>query len=262
MKFKVDFSVITPTYNSQDTIKKNLQSVFCQNFKNYEQIIVDNKSDDNTIGIIKKFNNKKINIISEKDEGLYDAINKGIGIAKGKYISILHSDDYFYNEDVLSDVVSKFNNPNLDIIYGNIIYVNKSYLPVRFWKSKKYKKGLFYYGWSPPHPGFFVRKEIYDKHGLYRQALGNPADVELMYRMLELKDLQNFYYDKIFVGMRIGGVSNRNIIGILKQNITILKFLKIDFNLIKILRFFFFKFINRVKQFYNVKKYKILKKNS
>ncbi len=254
MNFKIDFSIITPTFNSQETIEKNLISVSNQNFKNYEQIIVDNQSEDNTIKIINNFNNKNISLISEKDDGLYDAINKGINIAKGKYIAILHSDDYFYDNDVLLNVINKFQDTKIDIIYGNIIYVNKNYTPLRFWKSKKYKKGLFNYGWSPPHPSFFVKKEIYDKYGLYKQQLGNPADVELMYRLLEKKQLNYFYYNKIFVSMRLGGLSNRDITTIFKQNITILKFLNIDKNFIRILIFFFFKIINRAKQFYNVKK--------
>ena len=247
-------SIITPTFNSEETIKKNILSIQSQNFHDYEQIIMDKKSTDKTLEIIKEFGNDKIKILSEADNGIYDAINKGINLARGKYILILNSDDYFYTNDVLHKICQSFSLNNVDILYGNLIYVDKKYKPLRLWISNTYEKGFFHNGWSPPHPSFVVKKKIYEKYGLYKQSIGNPADIELMYRFLEKKNINFVYLDKILVSMRIGGISNRSIYKIFIQNIKILQFLNIHLNIFKILRFFFLKCRNRVKQFYDGKK--------
>ena len=190
MKKKI--SIITPTYNSSKTILDNLNSISKQSYKNWEQIIIDNKSNDETLDIIKKKNNKKIKIVSEKDKGIYDAINKGIKLAKGEVISVLHSDDLYNDKNVLKSVITKFSNKNIDIVYGNLIYVNRDNLNkiIRFWYSGWFKKGSFLKGWSPPHPAFFVKKKIHYKNGFYKTNIGNPADLELMYRFFEKKKLK------------------------------------------------------------------------
>ena len=249
MKKKV--SIITPTFNSSRTILDNLISVSNQTYKNWEQIIIDNKSNDETLSIIKKNNNKKTIIISEKDNGIYDAINKGIRIAKGEIISVLHSDDIYNDKNVLSYVVNKFLYTNTNIVYGNLVYVRRKNLKkiIRFWNSGKYKKGLFLKGWSPPHPAFFVKKKLYNKYGCYKTNIGTPADLDLMHRFMEKKKIKSQYINKTLIKMRYGGKSNKNILEIIKQNLRILKILKIQFNIIKIFRFIIFKMINRFKQF-------------
>ncbi len=248
MKKKI--TIITPTFNSAKTIVSNLKSVKGQKFKNFEQIIIDNNSKDNTKNLVKKNMNKKIRFISSKDKGVYDAINKGIKLAKGEIISILHSDDIYHDNKTLLNIVKIFNENKVDIVYGNLLYVNKNNLNkvVRFWKSSKYSKGKFLKGWSPPHPAFFVKKKIYNKFGFYNIRIGNPADIELMYRFLELKNIKNIFINKIFVKMRYGGKSNNDILEIFKQNIRILSFLKIN-NPFKLFKFIYFKFIDRILQF-------------
>ena len=124
MKKKI--TVITPTFNSANTILANLTSVKNQKYKNLEHIIIDNKSDDNTLNLIKKYNDKRIKIVSEKDNGIYDAINKGIKLAKGEIISILHSDDKYYNNLTLSNIINSFEDKSVDIIYGDLLYVRKN----------------------------------------------------------------------------------------------------------------------------------------
>ena len=250
MKLKKKITIITPTFNSSKTILTNLKSVKNQKYKNFEHLIIDKNSNDGTKNLVKKENNKKTRIISEKDNGIYDAINKGIKLAKGEIISILHSDDVYYSDQTLLKVVKAFEGNKVDIVYGNLLYVNKSNLDkiIRFWKSNNYSKGKFSKGWSPPHPAFFVKRKMYEKFGFYNTAIGNPADIELMYRFLEKKKIKNIYIDEIFIKMRYGGKSNNSMIEVLRQNIKILYFLKIN-NPYKFFKYVYFKFLDRLFQF-------------
>jgi len=252
---KKKITIITPTFNSAKTILTNIASVKKQKYKNLEHIIIDNNSDDQTLDLIKKNSYKNIKIISEKDSGIYDAINKGIKLAKGEIISILHSDDIYYDNQTLLRVIEKFQEKKIDIVYGDLLYVSKNNLNkiIRYWRSNQFRQNLFEKGWSPPHPSFFVKKIIHDKFGYYNTKIGNSADIKLMHKFLELKKVNNRYINKVLIKMRYGGKSNNNIIEIIKQNIEILKFLNLK-NPIKIIKFIYFKIIDRVLQF--VKKYK------
>ena len=245
-------SIITPTFNSQKTIEENINSVLIQTYDNWEHIVIDNLSSDKTLSIIKKFSNHKIKIISEKDKGIFDAINKGILNSTGEIISILHSDDFFFNKDALTNVVNDFLNPEINIVYGNLLYVKKSNTDkmLRYWQSNNFQKGLFYRGWSPPHPSFFVKKKIYEKFGNYKIEFGNSSDFELMFRLLEKNQVSSKYIDKVLVTMRYGGASNKNLLNIFKQNLTILKILGIEKNYITIIKFVYIKFKERLKQFF------------
>ena len=168
MKKKI--TIITPTFNSAKTIKTNIQSIQNQSYRNWEHLIIDNQSADNSLKIINQNFDLRRQILSEKDYGIYDAINKGISLAKGEIISILHSDDVFFDDNTLMEVINKFNTCNTDIVYGNLIYVKKNDLTkiLRFWKSCKFKSGLFNSGWSPPHTAFFIKKKLYEKFGPYK----------------------------------------------------------------------------------------------
>jgi len=246
-------SIITATYNSQNFITTNLNSINNQTYKNFEHIIVDNNSQDKTLEIIKN-NGKNIKIISEKDNGIYDAFNKGIDLSKGEIISIINSDDYFADEKVLEEVSKIFANYDVDIVYGDLKYVKRENLNkiVRYWKSKPYVSNSFQNGWAPPHPTFFVKKKIYENLGKYKLNLGNSADFELMFRFLEKNNIKSFYLNKLLVIMRTGGVSNNNYFEIIKQNITLLDILNIRNNTPKIIKFCLFKIFNRLKQFIQI----------
>lgn len=250
MKNKV--TIITPTSNSAGTIIENLTSVKNQNYDNWEQIIIDNKSSDETLELIKKNSSNKIRIISEKDNGIYDAINKGINLAEGEIISILHSDDVYFSNNILSQVIQAFSLNDVDIVYGNLLYVSKNNLKkvIRYWRSRDFKNGIFSKGWSPPHPTFFVKKKIHDNFGYYNPKLGNPADIELMYRFLEEKKVKSKYLNEILIKMRYGGKSNSSLIQIVLQNLQILKILKLK-NPLNILKFIYFKTIDRALQLIN-----------
>lgn len=245
-------SIIIPTFNSSETIQDTINSVISQNFKNYEIIVVDNNSKDKTIEIIQKNRLIDVKFIIEKDNGVYDAINKGIKLSTGKIISLLHSDDIYYDNKVLDNVVTAFTTYETKIVYGDLLYVKKNNIDsvLRFWKPKSFVNRSFLKGWHPPHSSFFVQKELFNKYGFYKTTIGNSADVELMYRFLEINNISSTYINYIFVKMRYGGKSNKTFIAILKQNIEIIRFLGINKNYYKILFFFMYKLINRLKQFF------------
>lgn len=245
------FSILIPTFNSSRTIQDSINSILFQSFKNYEIIIIDNLSSDETIKVIRKNNLENIKYIIEKDNGIFDAINKGIKLSSGEIISLLHSDDVYYDSEVLQNVYDVFKANKISIVYGDLVYVKKNNLKsiLRYWKSKSFTHGDFLKGWHPPHPSFFVKKILFQKYNLYENNIGNAADVELMYRFLEKNNINFFYLNKILVKMRYGGKSNKNIISIVNQNRKIIKFLGIENNYCKIFRFFAYKLLNRLSQF-------------
>jgi len=246
------FSILIPTFNSAKTIQDTIDSIKLQKFTSYEIIVIDNNSTDHTIQILKKNKLPNIKFIIEKDEGIYDAINKGILNARGDIISLLHSDDIYYNSSALQIISEIFDQKKIDIVYGDLVYVKKNNLNkiIRYWKCSSFYPGRFLKGWHPPHPTFFVKKKIYKKYSLYKNHIGNSADVELMYRFLETNKISSFYLNKILIKMRYGGKSNKKLSSILSQNLAIVNFLGMNKSLIKVLLFFFYKIINRSKQFY------------
>jgi glycosyltransferase len=213
-------SVITVCYNSSSTIEATIQSVISQNYSDIEYIIVDGKSTDSTLEIVTKYNNKISKIISEKDEGLYFAINKGISVAKGDVIAILHADDFYTDEHVLSKVMNAFSEKNCETIYGDLQYVDRvnTNKIIRNWTSGEYSDGLFRKGWMPPHPAFFVKKSCYDKFGLFNTSLRSAADYEIMLRLLHRYKVSTYYIPKVLVKMRVGGKSNVSIANRVKAN--------------------------------------------
>ena len=245
-------SIIIPTFNSSQTIQNNLDSIKKQTYLNYEIVVIDNNSTDDTITLIKKNNFKNIKTIIEKDSGIYDAVNKGILNSTGDLVSILHSDDIYNHNDVLKNVVNAFNQKkNVEIVYGDLVYVKNDDINsvLRYWKPGKFKNDLFLKGWHPPHPSFFAKKRLFDSYGLYNSKIGNSADVELMHRFMQIFKINFYYLNETLVKMRYGGKSNKNIMSIIRQNLEIIKFLNIQNSLYKIIIFFLYKFIDRLKQF-------------
>ena len=245
-------SIIIPTFNSSQTIQSNLDSIKKQTYLNYEIVVIDNNSTDDTIKLIKKNNFKNIKTIIEKDSGIYDAVNKGILNSTGDLVSILHSDDIYNHNDVLKNVVNAFSQKkNVEIVYGDLVYVKNDDINsvLRYWKPGKFKNDLFLKGWHPPHPSFFAKKRLFNSYGLYNSKIGNSADVELMHRFMQIFKINFYYLNETLVKMRYGGKSNSNIMSIIRQNLEIIKFLNIQNSLYKIIIFFLYKFIDRLKQF-------------
>lgn len=208
----IKLSIITVCYNSSETIGDTIKSIANQSYKNVEYIIVDGASKDNTIEIVKSYGSVVTKCISEKDNGIYDAMNKGIQLATGDVVGILNADDVLNNEFVLEKIASAFESNSVDACYGDLKYVRKDDLTkvVRFWKSGKYTDGKFYYGWMPPHPTFYVRRSVYSRLGLYRTDMPSASDYELMLRYIHVNKIRLHYIEEVIVLMREGGLSNRS----------------------------------------------------
>jgi glycosyltransferase involved in cell wall biosynthesis len=175
-------SIITITYNSAATLEDTLRSVVNQDYPNMEYLIIDGKSKDSTLSIVDKYKDKISKIISEKDKGLYDALNKGIKNATGDVVGMLHSDDLYANNAVISKVMKKFEeDPSIEGVYADLVFVNRNDTNkiMRSWESGEYEEDAFLKGWMPPHPTFFVRKEVYEKFGGFNTELKLSADYQL-----------------------------------------------------------------------------------
>jgi glycosyltransferase involved in cell wall biosynthesis len=212
-------SIITVTYNSAKTIRCTLESINSQTYANIEHIIIDGNSTDDTLSILKDFPHIA-KIISESDNGLYDAMNKGIALASGDVIGILNSDDMYSSCNVISDVVCMFEKQEVEAVYGDLQYVHENNLDkvMRTWKAGIFSKKKIYYGWMPPHPTFFVRQQIYKKTGSFNLTLKMSADYELMLRMFIKENIQAAYIPQVLVKMRTGGVSNASFKNRIKAN--------------------------------------------
>ena len=204
-------SIITTTFNSSLTVKDTLESVKIQNYPHLEHIIIDGFSTDNTLEIVKHYHHVT-KIVSEKDRGIYDAINKGIKLATGDVLAVLNSDDYYTNALVVSDMVQLMQASGADTVYGDLDYVDQKNTQrvIRKWKSGHYDPALFYYGWMPPHPTFFAKRHLFEQYGCYDLDLGTAADYELMLRFLLKNKCSTAYLNKSIVSMRVGGASNQS----------------------------------------------------
>ena len=200
-------SIITPSYNSGNTIKSCLESIQHQSYKNVEHILIDGGSKDDTIGIAHTCS-PLTRIVSEPDQGIYDAMNKGIKLANGDIIGILNSDDVYTSQNVIQFVIDRFKNNKVDAVYGDLNYINQNNKIIRKWRSGEYGQDSFLQGWMPPHPTFFIRRECYEKFGLYNTDFSISADYELMLRMLYKHNLKGAYIPKVLVSMLTGGQSN------------------------------------------------------
>ena len=216
-------SIVTVTYNSEKTLRTTLESVAKQSFiSNIEHIIIDGKSSDNTLGIAKDFPHIH-KIISEKDKGIYDAMNKGINNASGDIIGFLNSDDWFYSREIIEEISYAFDQNDIDAVYGDLVFVENENdtNPKRIWISEPYKDKSFLYGWVPPHPTFYVKSSVYKKYGLFNPDLMFAADFDIMCRFIAKENIKTIYLPGFKVKMRLGGATTKNLANIIKGNIEI-----------------------------------------
>lgn len=251
MKKPLTVSLITVCYNSASTLEETLQSVSAQDYPHIEYIVIDGASTDGSLDILSRYKSKIQQLVSEPDQGIYDAMNKGIALATGDIIGLLNADDLYANNNVISKIVSTFHQENIQACYGDLIYFSdkakeKVY---RYWLSNAFEKGSFAKGWSPAHPTFFVRREIYQKYGLFDLTMKMGNDIELMMRLLEKQSIQSQYIPEILVKMRLGGASNKALKNIILQNKCILSAAKKLEIPISPLTFILHKVLNRVSQF-------------
>lgn len=214
-------SIVTVCYNSSATIASAVDSVLAQKCVDLEYIVIDGDSTDGTLKVLLGYGSQITHLVSEPDEGIYDAMNKGVALATGDVVGILNSDDFYADEDVLSAVASAFEDPAVDCVYGDLNYVDAedTNLVVREWRSQPYTAGAFRRGWHPAHPSFLVRRSVYERHGLFDTGLPIAADYEFMLRVLEKHRLQSVYLPKVLVKMRTGGASNASVGNIAKANL-------------------------------------------
>jgi len=202
-------SIITVVLNNKETIQDAVNSVLNQTYKNIEYIIIDGASTDGTIEIIQSYGDKISKFISEPDGGLYDAMNKGIELSNGDIVGMLNSDDFYIDEFVIENVIKEFEAKDVDSVYADLVYVNPGNLDkvVRFYDSSYFSPENFAYGWMPAHPTFFVKKEIYERYGVFRTDLKIGADFDILVRFLYIYNISFSYMREVLVKMRTGGVS-------------------------------------------------------
>ncbi len=247
-------SIIIPTYNSEKFISSTIDSILSQNYSDLECIIADGGSSDNTIEIIKKYkdiNGDKIIYFSEKDSGVFDALNKGIKKATGDLIGWLGSDDIYSNNNIIKRAVDEIKIKNIDICWGDLYYVdrNDTNKLLRNWKSSPYTTGAFQRGWQLPHFASFIKKSLFESFGYFNIKYRNASDYDFFLRILEKHGVSSSYIPEVFIKMRFGGQSNVSIKNILEGNMDCLHSLrenKIKFNLFKL---YFLKFFKKIKQF-------------
>jgi len=208
----MQISIVTTVLNGDKTIGHCLASVRSQTVR-AEHIVVDGGSADGTLAVVEKEGRHVAKVISEPDNGIYDGMNKGIRMASGDVVGMLNADDVYAGPDILEKVAEAFSAAAVDVCYGDLVYTDSRDLcrVVRYWKSAPYDIKRFYWGWMPPHPTFFVRRQLYQQYGLFDLSLGSAADYEIMLRFLLRYRLSAVYLPTVMVRMRSGGVSNRSL---------------------------------------------------
>lgn len=214
-------SLITVSYNSAKTIADTINSIRAQSYPDIEYVIVDGASSDQTLKLINSSYYPGIVLISEPDNGIYDAMNKGVDIATGDVIGILNSDDVYQDSEVIKDVMTYFmSDPDLDILYGDLVYVKTDDLSkvVRKWRSRPTYPNFFEHANVPPHPTLFLKKQVYNQVGRFDLRYKLAADYEFMLRVFKKFDFKSRYVPRLMVKMRLGGATNKNIKNILNGN--------------------------------------------
>lgn len=212
-------SIITAVYNNENTIADAIESVTSQTHDDIEYIIIDGQSTDATLEIINNYRDKIDIFISEPDDGIYDALNKGIANATGDVVCFLHSDDIYAHENVIAKANALFEESGVDSIYGDLVYVKKEDVNhvVRYWKSGSFKHSKLKRGWMPPHPTFFVKREVYQQHGSFDTSFDIAADYDKVLRFLGSHKISTAYLPEVLIKMRLGGASNKSFANLRKK---------------------------------------------
>ena len=204
-------SVVTPVLNDV-RVERAIKSILAQQYDPApELIVVDGGSTDATLDVLAKYKDEIDVLVSEPDDGLYDAMNKGIRRARGDVVAILNADDHYVDPLVLRDVASRLD--GADACYGDIVYTNRAGKVVRYWKAGRCANAKWYFGWMPPHPSFFVRRGVYERHGVFDLRYPVAADYELMLRFIRKARIRVRYLDRVVVKMAVGGNSSQIVRG-------------------------------------------------
>ena len=206
-------SVVTATYNRADTLGEAVASVQSQTHRPLEHVVQDGASSDGSVDLLQGLSDETTRVVSEPDHGIYDAINRGISRATGDVVGLLHSDDMLAHDGILSSVADAFSDPAIDGVYGDLDYVSSAdpSRVVRRWRSGAYDPRRLRHGWMPPHPTLYLRREVFDRWGLYDTGFRIAADYEAMLRYLVKGQIRLAYLPEVMVKMRLGGESNRSL---------------------------------------------------
>jgi len=243
-------SIITVVFNNKATIADAVESVLGQTYHDIEYIVVDGGSTDGTVEVLKSYGSRISKFVSERDKGLYDAMNKGILMATGDIVGILNSDDLYRHAEVIKTVVDTFNKSNVDSVFGDMIYVQRDNPEkiVRYYRSNNFKLEDFRKGMMPGHASFFVKKAFFEKFGIYNTNYKISADFDLLLRFLYVNRISYEYIPQVLIVMRMGGVSTRGLSSMLlmnKENLQICKLNNVKTNLLKI----YSKYLYKIFQF-------------
>lgn len=204
-------SIITSCYNRRSTIGQTIESVLAQDYPDIEHIIIDGASTDGSVDVIDRYRDRKMvdKVVSEPDSGMYEAINKGIRLATGDVVGLLHSDDFFFDSHVVADIAALFRATGADVVYGNGLYVDASDTSrvVRNWVSGRYHRWKVRLGWLPLHPTVYIRRDVLMRLGLYDESYRVASDSDFLVRCLYENRLHVEYLNRYFVKMRMGGLS-------------------------------------------------------
>lgn len=213
-------SIITVVYNAAETVRDCLESVLGQTYPHLEYVVIDGGSTDGTADIVRSYGAKIAQFVSEPDQGIYDAMNKGIALATGDIIGLLNADDLYRHADVIAHVVDRLNQTGSDAVYSDMVYVDRvdTSRVVRYWRGGLYPANGFLWGWMPAHPTLFLRRSVYEQYGLFTTALRSAADYELMVRVIHKHRIKLSYLNELTVMMRAGGISNQSLAHRLRAN--------------------------------------------
>lgn len=223
-------SIITITYNSAKTLRDTIESVLSQSYPDIEYIIVDGKSKDETCDIVRSYGDRISRFVSEKDNGLYDALNKGIGMATGEVVGFLHSDDIYASTETVKLIAEAFIRFKVDSVYGDLVYVdqNDTSQIIRFWRSRKASRSRLLTGWMPPHPTFYVKRSVYEQYGGFNTSFRIAADYESILRFLVRFRITTFYIPLILIRMRVGGESNKSLKNVIRKSLEDIRAMRIN----------------------------------
>lgn len=248
-------SVITVSYNCRQSIADTIASVCSQNHDNIEHVIVDGGSTDGTVEVlrdrVRRREGLRVVVVSEKDGGIYDAMNKGISLACGDVIGFLNADDVYNDSSVLTRIARVMDSDVIDACYSDLVYVDVDDLcrVRRRWRSCEYRRGLFATGWVPPHPTFYVRSHILKRYGMFDLRYVLASDYEVMARLMLRHHIRTKYMPDVNVRMRLGGATNKSFSNVLRQNIEIAKAIKLYARDVCLTSFFAHKLSLRVRQY-------------
>jgi glycosyltransferase involved in cell wall biosynthesis len=217
----IKISIITVVFNCKNTIKYTLDSILSQDYANTELIVIDGGSTDGTLDILNLYRDQIDILVSEADLGIYDAMNKGLRVVSGDIVGFLHADDLYFDSNVLSKIGNAFSDPSIDAIYGDLLYIknDSTNKVVRYWRSGVFHHDRLKYGWMPPHPTIYLRKNVYEELGWFNIKYSISADYDFMLRFLLSKKFRVLYLSDIFVQMRTGGISNRSFASLFQKSL-------------------------------------------